>query len=108
MTALRACLYLRDLQTGGDLARAQEQGIDWCTRQGYDLASVIIDNPDGDRWQTVFRLLLDGLADVIVVVRRNHIPVSVPRIEVVEDARRQLDGGTAFGRPSSRRPQLLR
>lgn len=53
----------------------------YCTACGYEIAGVI----QGD-WRAALAMLADGLATVIVVARRDHLPPDGgPRIEVASE-----------------------
>lgn len=54
------------------------QCLTYCTTMGYDIAGVI----HGD-WPAALAMLTGGLATVVVVARRDHLPPDGgPRIEV--------------------------
>jgi hypothetical protein len=100
----RAALYAPLADDGQRWVMA---GVEWCDRLGYDLCSLVVD-PDGSRWREVFQLLLTGDAEVIVVNRRDHIPLTLPRIEIIAEDRRRVVPPAQPPGPGRRRPQFLR
>ncbi|MEV6633857.1 hypothetical protein AB0M54_24210 [Actinoplanes sp. NPDC051470] len=92
---------------GGDVARHVATCLEACEREGIDVVGVA---PPGD-WVACARLFAERQANVMVVVRRDHIPDDAPRILVVnelgpQDARRRHRNAGA-GRPRDRRPNRL-
>lgn len=68
---------------------------EYIERRGYRLAAVC------SVWRDVVRLVFDGLADVVVVGRRDHLPRNRrPRVEVITEAQSTAD--------RHRRPQRRR
>lgn len=68
---------------------------EYVERRGYRLAAVC------SAWADAIRMVINGLADVIVVGRRDHLPRDrKPRVEIVTEE-------TADAPPTRRRPRRL-
>jgi hypothetical protein len=89
---LDAAIYLRDNEETQRWARVC---MDWCDSHGYHLVSVVVDEtPDGAKWMSIVRMMADGVVDVCVVPRWDHMPPGrLPRVEVIaEDVARDAGG----------------
>lgn len=70
-------------------------------RRGYQVQGVIVGN-----WEDALSMALEGLVDVVVVARREHLPPEVlPRVEFAEDHERVEVAGP-LPPPRRRRPRL--
>lgn len=66
--------------------------------RGYDLVSLV-DDPDGQAWGDVVRMMRDDRVDVVVVGCRSQLPpYRQPRVEVAESR----------AEPPQRRPSIIR
>ena len=105
MTRPRAVLYG---PAGEEEDRWLRTGTDWAAAMGYDLVTLVVD-PDGTRWPTVFGLLVAGHVDIVVVTRHDHIPATLPRIDVIEEARHRIGPTpTVPAQRQQQRPRMLR
>lgn len=68
---------------------------EYVQRRGYRLAAVC------SKWGDAMRMIFDGLADVVVVGRRDHLPKDrTPRVDVVVEEKQDVP-------PTLRRPKRL-
>lgn len=101
---LAACIYLRDEGNRTELDRWQRVALDWCAANRYTVAHLIIDR-DGSKWLGAMQTLAARTADVVVVGRPDHIPDTLPRIEVISEQRPR--GQRSGSDPRQRRPRII-
>lgn len=87
---LTAAIYLRD---DVETQRWARVCMDWCEHHAYRVVSVVVDaTQDGAKWMSVVRMMADGVVQVCVVPRWDHMPPDrLPRVEVIaEDVARDV------------------
>jgi hypothetical protein len=68
-----------------DLQRWAAICLDYCAARKYELAGIVLVDQGG--WEAVVDMLHRGVAQIVVVARREHLPRGrVPRIEVTAEA----------------------
>jgi hypothetical protein len=83
--ALRAIIYC---PSSASTARCLRRCRQYCTEAGYSLVAEVDDGTGG--WRYVMVLVARGMADIIVVDDRTHLPPDrTPRLEVVSEQERQ-------------------